>query len=68
MVIFSVTRNSVSLTVNITSSWSSGDPESDMSDVRECQTKSEVKMENSYKVDPGPQGLLPRYGFLSMFL
>ena len=41
---------------------------SDMSDVRECQTKSEVKMENSYKVDPGPQGLLPRYGFLSMFL
>ena len=38
--------------MNITSPESSGDSESNMSDVRECQTKSEGKMEKFYKIDP----------------
>ena len=52
MVIFSVAPNPISLTVNSTSSKSSGDSESDMSDVKECRTKSEVKMKKSFKIDP----------------
>ena len=51
MVIFWVTSNFISLTVNITSPEYSGDAESDMSDVRECQTKSEGMLNKFYRID-----------------
>ena len=67
MEIFSATPNSISLTMNVSSSESFGDSESNMSDVRECQTKSEVKMKKSCSCKIHPHGAPSRYYFLNIF-